>query len=223
MLTVMNPQRGMCMKGSGLMPVVLPAVLAVLVLAGCIARQEQGAKIRDLEFTVLDEADVPEELAVLIREEKEKAFRLTYEDQGELYIAEGYGRQPETGYSVRVDALYETEEAVCIHTTLLGPAAGEETREIPVFPYVTVRLESVGKEVRFGQTVRESARKTVRGTAQESARKTVRGPTQESVRGPVRESVRETVRQTLPESVRQPGEGAEHEETGKKSGGIVWS
>ena len=123
--------------------------LAVCFLSGCITRQEEGQKIRDLEFTVLDNEDIPEELKVMIEEEQEGAFYLTYEDQGKLYLARGYGTQPETGYSVRVDALYETEHAVCFHTSLLGPQPGEETREISTYPYVSVQLESVGKDVLF--------------------------------------------------------------------------
>ncbi len=123
--------------------------LAVCLLTGCITRQEEGQKIRDLEFTVLDKEDVPEELSSLIEEKQEEAFRLTYIDQGYLYIAEGYGRQPTTGYSVEVNALYETEEAVCIRTTLLGPEAGEEIKEISTYPYVAVQTEAVEKEVYY--------------------------------------------------------------------------
>ncbi len=128
--------------------------LAVFLLTGCITRCGDGQKLRDLEFTVLDKEDVPEELGDMIEKEQGKAFRLTYEDQGYLYIAEGYGTQPETGYSVKVEALYETEDAVHIRTVLLGPAAGEETQAVPTYPYVAVQIESAqfdaaGKEVLF--------------------------------------------------------------------------
>ena len=63
---------------------------------------------------------VPEEFARVIREEREKPFCLTYAEQGELYLARGYGRQDKTGYSVEVSELYETENAVVFHTRLMG-------------------------------------------------------------------------------------------------------
>ena len=54
-----------------------------------------------------------------------------------------------TGYSVEVNDLYETEDAVFIHTTLLGPEAGEDIKEISTFPYVVVKLEYIDKNVIF--------------------------------------------------------------------------
>ena len=45
---------------------------------------------------------IPEELKEKIDGEKEKPFRLTYEDKGTLYIARGYGKKQTTGYSVKV-------------------------------------------------------------------------------------------------------------------------
>ena len=119
------------------------------LLAGCVTRPQKTQKIRDLEFTVLDKDAAPEELKLLIEENKAASFRLTYADQGALYIAEGYGAQLTTGYSVEVSGLYETEDAVYIHTNLLGPEKGEETKEITTFPYVVVQLEDVGKNVIF--------------------------------------------------------------------------
>ena len=119
------------------------------LLAGCVTRPQKTQKIRDLEFTVLDKDAAPEELKLLIEKNKTTPFRLTYADQGFLYIAEGYGAQLTTGYSVEVNGLYETEDAVYIHTNLLGPEKGEETKEITTFPYVVIQLEDVGKNVIF--------------------------------------------------------------------------
>ena len=47
------------------------------------------------------------------------------------------------------DSLYETEDAVCIHTSLMGPEKGEETEETVTYPYVVVQLEYIGKDVIF--------------------------------------------------------------------------
>lgn len=122
---------------------------AVFMACGCVTRPQKTQKIRDLEFTVLDREAAPAEFKLMIEENKTVPFKLTYADQGYLYIAEGYGAQPTTGYSVEVNGLYETQDAVYIHTNLLGPEKDEKTKEITTFPYVVVQLEYVEKNVIF--------------------------------------------------------------------------
>lgn len=123
--------------------------LAAGLFSGCAARREETEKIRDLEFTILNKEDIPGELKERIENKKEKPFRLTYADQEHLYIAEGYGTKPTSGYSVEVNALYETEDSVCFCTRLLGPEYGEEVTEASTWPYVAVQLETTEKDVRF--------------------------------------------------------------------------
>mgnify|MGYP002228569711 CR=1 FL=1 len=71
-------------------------------------------KIRDMKYEVIEEEDIPQSLREMIKGGEKKPFRITYSDQGFLYIAQGYEVQPTTGYSVEVKELYETETAVCI-------------------------------------------------------------------------------------------------------------
>lgn len=123
--------------------------LFLFTLTGCVSEPVKTEKLRDLEFTVLDKVSVPDEFQALIEEKKEKPFRLTYADAEELYIAEGYGAQLKTGYSVEVTELYETENTIFIHTNLLGPGKEEETKEITTFPYVVVKLKLIDKNVVF--------------------------------------------------------------------------
>ncbi len=125
----------------------VPAVL--LLMAGCVSRPQKTEKLRDLAFTVMEKDEVPQEFKKTIEESKHMPFRLTYADQGILYIAEGYGAQKKTGYSVTVTEVYETENAVYIHTNLMGPEKGEETKEITTFPYVVIKLEYIEKTVVF--------------------------------------------------------------------------
>lgn len=119
------------------------------VLTGCITRPQKTEKLRDLEFTVMNKEEVPAEFREVILANQDQPFRLTYTDQGKLYIAEGYGAQLKTGYSVEVTGLYETENAVYFHSNLLGPEKGEKTKEITTFPYVVVVLDAVDKTVVF--------------------------------------------------------------------------
>ena len=66
-------------------------------IVGCTVTTKEGnEKIKDIEFTVLGEENIPEELKQIIEEKKEKEFKITYQDSDFLYICVGYGRQ-ETG------------------------------------------------------------------------------------------------------------------------------
>ena len=127
----------------------LGAVICVILclMTGCVTKTGNGQKLRDIEFTVLDKDTIPKELAAQIDGRQTEAFFLTYADQGCLYIAKGYGERPTSGYSVEVNALYETEDAVHVHTNLLGPEKGEETKDAATFPYVVIQLEYIEKEV----------------------------------------------------------------------------
>ena len=134
----------------GIVPGCLAAgFLLIFMLTGCVSRPQKTEKLRDLEFTVMSKEDVPEEFQEQILQHQDLPFRLTYTDQGRLYIAEGYGAQLKTGYSVEVEGLYETSNAIYFHTNLLGPEKGEETKEITTFPYVVVMLEAIEKNVVF--------------------------------------------------------------------------
>lgn len=125
-------------------------ILSVIITsAGCITKVEVTEKIQDLNFTVLEKAELPKELKEKISKNKEKAFHLTYSDQGELYIVEGYGEKPQSGYSVKVTEFYETAEAIYIHTELEGPPRSEKTKEIVTYPYIAVKTKEIGKPVQF--------------------------------------------------------------------------
>lgn len=57
----------------------------------------------------------------MIVEKGTEPFQLTYSDDQNLYISIGYGQQKTGGYSIAVDELYLTEDAIYVGTTLLGP------------------------------------------------------------------------------------------------------
>ena len=99
--------------------VILIPVLCVLLLTGCGLFQEKKNQVRDLDFTVLSDEKIPEELKTVIVEKGTEPFHLTYSDDQNLYISIGYGRQKTGGYSIAVDELYLTEDAIYVGTTLL--------------------------------------------------------------------------------------------------------
>ena len=76
---------------------ILAGVLILLLcLQGCGVIETDTQKIEDLEYEILEEKDIPQELSEMIEEGKETGFKVTYTDQEYLYIAMGYGEQ-ETG------------------------------------------------------------------------------------------------------------------------------
>lgn len=110
-------------------------------LCGCSLMSTEEVKLRDLDFTILGEEMVPQELAAMIEERKSDAFKMTYSDNENLYICVGYGQQETGGYSITVDELYLTEEAVFVQTTLLGPDVSEKGNKTPSYPYVVIKTE----------------------------------------------------------------------------------
>jgi hypothetical protein len=85
----------------------------------------------------------------MIEEKKASPFKITFQDQGFLYIGVGYGEQETAGYSIAVNELYETGNAVYIDTNLIGPGPEEKGKLTPTYPYVVIKTENVNKSVVF--------------------------------------------------------------------------
>ena len=120
-----------------------------LWLAGCSASKDSGDKVRDLDFTVAGDMDVPDELKNLIAEKQQQPFKLTYSDEQNLYIAVGYGVQPTGGYSISVNELYLTDNSIVVNTELKGPEKGENVGAEQSFPYIVIRTEYLENPVVF--------------------------------------------------------------------------
>lgn len=132
--------------------VVLCLTAAVFMLAGCSVLSEESIKLQDIGFTVVSEEKQPEELKKIIDEKKQSPFRLTYSDSEYLYIAIGYGEQPEGGYSIAVNDLYLTEDNIYVSTTLLGPENTNERvqgTKTPSYPYIVLKMDYSDKPVVF--------------------------------------------------------------------------
>ena len=85
----------------------------LMLLSGCV-RKECEEKVKDLEFTVTKEEELPEALRQQIEEKKEGDFRFTYSDNEYLYVARGYGIQETGGYSISVEDCYLSDTAICV-------------------------------------------------------------------------------------------------------------
>ena len=128
---------------------LLAIVIMAIGITGCKAENTDIKKIKDLEFTVVEDADLPGELKEIIDEKKEEPFKLSYSNKDNLYIVVGYGKQNSGGYSIAVDQLYLTSNAVYIDTNLIGPSQEDMVSQGVTYPYVVVKLEFRDESVVF--------------------------------------------------------------------------
>ena len=124
-------------------------ILAVLLLSGCGVETQDEERLKDLDFTVMDLEKVPEELRNVLEEKKAMPFKVTYEDDGYLYICVGYGEQKTSGYSIAVRDLYLTKNAIYVDTELMGPGSQEQTAEAVTCPYIVLKREYLDQSVVF--------------------------------------------------------------------------
>ena len=118
--------------------IVIVAFTGIL-LTGCSSGAKEK-KVSDLDYTVIGESDIPEELRVIIEDKQTAAFKLTYSSKDFLYIAVGYGTQATGGYSITVDNLYLGENGIYVNTNLIGPSEGEVQAEAASYPYIVIKM-----------------------------------------------------------------------------------
>jgi len=120
----------------------------VCLLGGC---SDKGAeeKVKDLEFTVVGQNEIPRELMDMIEQKKAEEFRLTYTSGEDLYIAVGYGEQQTGGFSISVPEFYLTENSMVIKTELQGPEQGSQQAASPSYPFIVIKTKFIEEPVVF--------------------------------------------------------------------------
>ena len=82
---------------------IMTFVLALLIImpacamTGCSGSKEPDNKT-SVDYTVVENADLPEELKKLIESKKDKVMRLTYTTKDYTYVVAGYGTRETSGY-----------------------------------------------------------------------------------------------------------------------------
>lgn len=133
-------------KLHGRMLSLLVGCAVLFSLAACsLTGSDEG---ETLGFTIVSEEKVPEELLTLIDERLTEPFQLTFHDGDYLYIVIGYGEQSVGGYSIAVDKLCQTDTAVCVDTTLIGPE-DPPADTAPSYPYIVIKLDYIELPVNF--------------------------------------------------------------------------
>ena len=124
-------------------------VALTVVLCGCGEKAKKPEKIKDIEYTVQEESQVPEELLNKMKEKQKEPFQMTYETEDYVYIAKGYGTQATSGYSIRVLELYEAAEGIVFSAELIGPGKDEPVLQVETYPYLVVKIPNFGMDVLF--------------------------------------------------------------------------
>ena len=123
--------------------------LILILLCGCSILDTSDKKISDIEFTVVDETTLPEEVLKMIEERKAEAFQMAYHDGSYSYIIVGYGMQESSGYSIQVNDVYQGEDGIWVDTDLIGPEKSEQVESVTSYPYVIIKIEGVDQTIRF--------------------------------------------------------------------------
>lgn len=121
-----------------------------ICLGGC-GKEKKVEKAKSIDYTVVPEEDIPEDLLEIIEPRKEVPFQLTFSDQSYLYIVKGYGEQETGGYNIVVNDFYQTEDGLYLDTELFGPSTGDTIDGRISYPYIVLKIELIDLPVTFAE------------------------------------------------------------------------
>lgn len=128
---------------------ILLCLMGCLWCVGCGMQKIGTEKIRDVDYTVVTEEEIPGELLEKIEAQKAEDFKMTYMLDDALYIVRGFGMQATGGYSIQVQNLYLAENALYFETDLIGPENGSREEKAVSYPYIVVKTERLEENVVF--------------------------------------------------------------------------
>jgi len=116
---------------------------------GCGIEEKNDKKVKELDYDIISEKEIPEELKKAIEEKKENEMKLTYATDDGLYIVRGYGKQKTGGYSIQIKELYMAKNAVYLKTELIGPSETDVKEKAKSYPYIVIKTEKTEDVVVF--------------------------------------------------------------------------
>jgi len=125
------------------------AALLLALLSACTLSKQAPKKLKDVQYAIVEENEIPEKLLETIEQKKAAEFKLSFENEGELYIVHGYGEQETGGYSIVVRNCYLTKNAIYFDTELLGPQNGSNPQKKPSYPYIVVKTKAMKQNIVF--------------------------------------------------------------------------
>ena len=125
--------------------VLLGVILwSLLLISGCNFIRIEEEPRKPLEYSIVKNEEIPAE------------FQLTYQCEKDLFLVKGYGEQMSGGYSISVEELGWTSQAVFFRTMLLGPSDEKITISPPSYPYIVVKTEYRKEPVIFERFTEKS-------------------------------------------------------------------
>lgn len=119
----------------------------LLLVAGCGKAEEK--KTSSVDFTVVTDSGIPEDLKKLIKERRKTPFELSYSDGSYLYIVKGYGRQDSPDYNITVNDFYLSDDSLVFDTELSGPRKNDSISGKPSYPYIVIKTEYMENSIIF--------------------------------------------------------------------------
>ena len=130
---------------------LLTVIAVTALLSGCSFGTIEEQKTGDVTYEIVKKEEIPEQLKEEIKETEKQEMWISYADIGKeeryLYVVRGYGTQQTTGYSIEVNACYETENTVVISTTLQGPEKKEKIHKKKTYPYIVIKMPYTEKQI----------------------------------------------------------------------------
>ena len=117
---------------------VLLAAVILMLLASCRITDVSEGERKELSYAIVKPGDFPPEIDQILRRKKESAFQMAYD----RYILRGYGKQKSGGFSIQIEEVSKSENAVFVRTKLVGPAAKEEQKGAASCPYVVLKTKA---------------------------------------------------------------------------------
>lgn len=121
-------------------------VCSVCGLWGC---GKTETEVTQLDYTVVEDKDIPQELKNIIDEKKESTIRLTYNTDEYTYAVAGYGTMGTSGYSICVNSVSLGTDSIYVDIDLLGPKPQEQVAKVSTTPYIVLKMEKRDETVVF--------------------------------------------------------------------------
>ena len=136
-------------RGCAALLAAIAAALLFAFAAGCGMSATDRQKIKDVSYPIVEDNYIPEKLLEVINQKKEAEFKISFENNDDLYLVHGYGEQETGGYSIVVRDLYLTKNALYFDTELLGPKNGSDPQKKPSYPYIVVKTKKYNQNIVF--------------------------------------------------------------------------
>lgn len=114
-----------------------------LSLWGCVKDLNLNGKKEKIEYTICKDSNLPEQLKVLLEERKTKPGTFIYRNSTYIYLVVCYGKKDYSGFSVKIEECWKSEDILFLRTQLMGPAIDEDIIEAETFPYLVVRCKQM--------------------------------------------------------------------------------